>query len=160
MTQYNNLKVELLNSQLKKLKSAIKNETLVVLRLSRNMVDDDETNFSHKLLLTHGQVTNPRKAFRNKSSTDIKLSKAQLSKMVQAEGYLDRLLCPLLKTELPLIKDVIKLLAKCVLIPLGLTAAASAAAAGIHKQFLGWGKPTTLIIWKEMKDMKWNASLK
>ena len=50
MTQYNNLKVELLNSQLKKLKSAIKNETLVVLRLSRNMVDDDETNFSHKLV--------------------------------------------------------------------------------------------------------------
>ena len=75
MTQYNNLNVKLSNSQLNKLKFAIKNETGVVLRLSLNMVGDDETNFPHKLLLTNRQVQNLHKAFANKSSTDIKLSK-------------------------------------------------------------------------------------
>ena len=92
-----------------------------------------------------------RKAFANKSSTDIKLSKSQLSKMLQSGGFLGRLLGPLLKTGLPLIKNVIKLLARSVLIPLGLTGAASAAHAGIHKKILGSGrssapKTTTLII--------------
>ena len=61
MTQYNSLNIKLSNSQLNKLKSAIKNETEVVLRLSSNMVGDDETNFSHKLLLTNRQVANLRK---------------------------------------------------------------------------------------------------
>ena len=63
MTQYNSLNVELSNSQLRKLKSATKNETEVVLRLSLNMIGDDEINFSHKLLLTNRQVANLRKAF-------------------------------------------------------------------------------------------------
>ena len=53
MTQYNSLNVKLSNSQLNKLKSAIKNETEVVLRLSSNMIGDNETNFPHKLLLTN-----------------------------------------------------------------------------------------------------------
>ena len=70
----------------------------------------------------------------NNSSTDIKLSKTQLSKMIQSGGLLSTLLGPLLKTGLQLIKDVIKPLAKSVLVPLGLTAAASAADAGIHKK--------------------------
>ena len=83
------------------------------------MVDDDETTFPHKLLLTNRQVENLCKAFANKSSTDIKLSKTQLSKMIQSGGFLGRLLGPLLKTRLPLIKNVIKTLAKSVLIPLG-----------------------------------------
>ena len=77
MTQYNNLNVKLSNSQLNKLKSAIKNESEVVLRLSSNMIGDDETNFSHKLLLFNRQVSNLRKAFANYLSTDIKLSKTQ-----------------------------------------------------------------------------------
>ena len=81
MTQYNSLNVKLSNSQLNKLKSAIKDETEVVLRLSSNMMDDNETNFPHKLLLTNRQVSNCRKAFTNSSSSDIKLSKTQLSKM-------------------------------------------------------------------------------
>ena len=134
MTQYNNLNVKLSNSQLNKLKSAIKNETEVVLRLSSNMIGNNETNFPHKLLLTDRQVSNIRKSFANNSSADIKLSKIQLSKMIQSGGFLSRLLGPLLKTGLPLIKNVIKPLAKSVLIPLGLTAAASAADAGIHKK--------------------------
>ena len=98
------------------------------------MVGDNETNFPHKLLLTNRQVTNLRKAFANYLSTDIKLSKTQLSKMIQSGGFLGRLLGPLLKTGLPLIKNVIKPLAKSVLIPLRLTAAVSAADAGIHKK--------------------------
>ena len=135
MTQYNSLNVKLPNKQLNKFKSAIENEAEVVLRLRPNMVGDNETNFPHKLLSTNRQVSNLRKAFANHSSADIKLSKTQLSKMIQSGGFLGRLLGPLLKTGLPLIKNVIKPLAKSVLIPLGLTAAASAADAGIHKKY-------------------------
>ena len=110
------------------------------------MVGDDETNFPHKLLLTKRQVTNLGKAFSNHSSTDIKLSKTKLSKMIQSVGFLGRLLSPLLKTRLPLISNVIKPVAKSILIPLGLTAVASAADAEIHKKILGSGNMTILII--------------
>ena len=140
MTQYNSLNVKLSNSQLNKLKSAIKNETEVVLRLSSNMIEDNETDFPHKLLLTNRQVANLRKAFADKSSTDITLSKTQISKMIQSGGFLGRLLGPLLRTVLPLIRNVIKPLAKSVLIPLGLTAAVSPEDAGIHKKILESGK--------------------
>ena len=104
MTQYHSLNVNLSNSQLNKLKSAITNETEEVLRLSSNMIGD---NFLHKLLLTNRQVANLRKVFANYLSADIKLSKTQLSRMIQSGGFLDRLLGPLLKTGLPLIKNVI-----------------------------------------------------
>ena len=134
MTQHNSLNVNLSSSQLNKLKSAIKNEIEVVLRLSSNMIGDNETNFPHILLLTNKQAINLRKAFTNKSSTDIKSSKTQLSKMIQSGGFIGRLLGLLLKTELPLIKNEIKPLTKSFLIPLGLTAGASAAEAGIHKK--------------------------
>ena len=97
------------------------------------MIGDNETNFPHKLLLTNRQVLNLQKVSANTSSANIKLSKTQLSKMIQSGGFLGRLLGPLLKTGLPLISNMIKPLAKIVLIPLGLTAAASAADAGIHK---------------------------
>ena len=108
MTQYNSLNVKLSNSQLNKLKSEIKDETEVVLRLSSNMIGDNETNFPHKLLLTKRQVSNLRKAFANHSSADITLAKSQLSKMIQSGGFLGKLLGPLPKTGLPLIKNVIK----------------------------------------------------
>ena len=100
------------------------------------MIDNsnNETNIPHRLLLTSRQVTNLGKAFVNNSSTDVKLSKTQLSKMIQSGGFLGRLLGPLLKTGLLLIKNVIKPLAKCVLIPLRLTVAASAADAEIHEK--------------------------
>ena len=122
MTKYNSLNVKLSNSQLNKFKSAIKNKNEVLLRLSSNMIGNNETNFPHKLL-TNRQVSNLRKAFASHLSADIKLSKTSLSKMIQSGGFLGRLLGPLLKTGLPLIKNVIKPLAKSVLIPLGLTAA-------------------------------------
>ena len=64
----------------------------------------EETNFPHKLLLTNRQVANLRQAFANNPSTDIKLSKTQLSKMIQSGGFFGRLLGSLLKTGLPLKK--------------------------------------------------------
>ena len=146
MTQYNSVNTKLSNSKLNKLKSAIKNETEVALTLSSNMIGNNETNFPHKLLLTNKQVANLREAFANRLSTDIKLSKTQLSKMIQSEGFLGILLGPLLKPGLPLIKNVIKPLAKSALVLLGLTAAASAADAEIHKKILESANTTTLII--------------
>ena len=114
---------------------------------------NDNTNFPHELLLTNRQVANIHKAFAKNTSTDIKLSKTQLSEMIQSGGFLGRLLGPLLKTGLPLIKSVIKPLAKSVLIPLGLTAAASTAGARIHKKILGSGhNNTTLIISNDKMD--------
>ena len=103
------------------------------------MIGDNETNFPHKLSLTNRQVANLCQAFPNYLSIYIKLSKTQLSKMIQSGGFLGILLGPLLKIGLPLIKNAIKPLAKSVCIPLGLTAAASAADAGIHKKILGSG---------------------
>ena len=120
--------------ELNKLKSAIEIETEVVLELSSNVVGDNETNFSHNLLLTNRQVANLRKAFANYLSADIKLWETQLSKMIQSGGFLGRLLGPLLKTGSQLIKNLIKPLAKSGLIPLGLNAAASAADTVIHKK--------------------------
>ena len=136
MTQCNSLNVKLLNSQLSNLKSALKNEIELVLTLSSNMVGNfnDEIIFPHKLILTSIPVASLHKYFVNHLSTDIKLSKLQLSKMMQSGEFLGKIFVPLLKTRLPLMKNVIKALPKNVLIPLGLTAAATAADAGIHKK--------------------------
>ena len=86
-------------------------------------------------------------------STDLKLFKAQISKIIQSGRFRGRFLGPLLKTGLPLIKNVIKPLAKSVLIPLGLAAATSAADAGIHKKILGSGTTTLIISNEEMNDI-------
>ena len=93
MAQYNSLNVKLSNSHLKKLQSAIKHKTEVVLRLSSNMIgnSNDETNLPHKLLLTNRQVANLCKTFANNSSTDVKVSKTQSSEMIQSGGFLCRL---------------------------------------------------------------------
>ena len=94
---------------------------------------NDDTDFLHKSLLTNRQVTNLRKTFANNLSTDITLSKTQLSKVTHSGKFFSRFLGLLLITELPLIKNIIKPFAKSVLIALRLRAAASAADAGIHK---------------------------
>ena len=110
------------------------------LRLSSNMIGNsgDNTNFPHELLLTNRQVENLRKALVN---------------YLQSGGFLGRLLAPLLRTGLPLMKSVIKTLAKNVLAALELTAAAAAADAGIHKKILGSGhNNTTLIISNDKMD--------
>ena len=98
MTQSNSVNIKLFYSQPNKLKPAISNEIEVVLRLSSNMIRDNETSFPHKLLLTNRQVANFCEAFANYLSTNIKLSKTQLSKMMQSGGFLGRILGPILKT--------------------------------------------------------------
>ena len=121
---------------------------MLFLRLSSNKIgsSDDKTNFPHELFLTNRQILNLLKAFGKHTSTDIELSKIQLSKMIQSGGFLGGLLAPLLRTVLPLMKSVIKPLAKSDLVPLGLTAAASAADAGIQKKILEPGHNATLLI--------------
>ena len=155
MTQYNTLNVKLSDLQLSYLKSFLKNGswisgisvipglpvntgTAVTLNLSSNVVDDSngETNFPHRLLLTNTRVSRLRKTFANNSSANIKLSKTQLHKMGQSGEFLGRFQRPLLKTDFPLMKNVLKTLAKSVLIPLGLTAAASATDAAIQRKRL------------------------
>ena len=156
MTQFSRVNVKLSTSQLNKLKSVIKNENDVVIRLSLNMIGDsnDKGNFPHELLPTNRQASSIRNAFANNSSVDIKFSKAQLSKVIHSGGFLGTLLGPLLKTGLPLMKSLITPLAKSVLIPLGLAAAESAVDAGIHKKILGSGNNTILIISnKDMDDI-------
>ena len=118
MIQYNILNVKLSNSQLNKSKSRIKNGAEVTLKISSNVVGDsnDENTFLHKLLLTNTQVSKLGKVFANGSSANIKLSKTQLHKIGQTEGFLGRTLGPMLKTGLPLIGNILKPLAKSVLI--------------------------------------------
>ena len=146
MTQYYSLNVKLSNSQLNKLKSSIKNETDIVLRISSNMVGNsiDNTSFPHELLLTNRQAANILKAFANHLSTDIKLSKTQLS-----GGFLGNLLGklagPLMKVAIPLAKNV--------LAPLGLSAAISAIDGSIKKKMLGSGMTTLIISNDEMDDI-------
>ena len=110
MTQCNTLNKTLPNLQLDKLKSGIKNGTKVTLKLSSNVVRDssDDTIFPHKLLLIDTQILRLRKAFANNSLANIKLSKTQLYKIGQSEGFLRRLLGPLLKAGLPLIGNAPK----------------------------------------------------
>ena len=155
MTQYNTLNAKLCNLQLNKLKSGIKNGTEVNLKISSTVVGDsnDENIFTHKLLLTNTQVSKLCKAFANSSSAKIKFSKTQLPKIGQSGGFLGRLLGTLLKTELPLIGNVLKPLTKSVLIPLVLTAAASATDAAIHKKMFGSGVTTLIISDEEMNDI-------
>ena len=110
-------------------------------------------DFPHKPLLTNRQVVNFRKAFANKLSTDIMLSKTQLAKLIQTGRALDRRISSLWKTSLPLMKNIIQLLAKSVLISLGSTAVASAADVGIHKNILGSGTTTQIISDDKMVDI-------
>ena len=122
---------------------------------------DDETNFPRKLLVTNRQVSNLRKAFANYLSTglstiyQLSIIKTQLSKMIQSGGFFGRLLGTLIKPGLPLINNVIKPLAKIVLIPLGVTASASAADAGIHKKSQDLEKQHQLY-----QMIKWKTLLK
>ena len=155
MTQYNSLNVKFSNSQLNKLKSTIKNETEVTLKLSSNVVGDfnDENKFPHKFLLTNTQVLKTRKAFANGSSANTKLSKTHLLKIGESGGFLGRLLGPLLKTGLLFLGNILKPLAQSVLLPLGLTAAAAATDAAIHKKMIGSGFTTLIISNEEMNDI-------
>ena len=151
MVECNTVNAKLSDSQLNKLKSAVKNRQGTTLIMNTRMFGAN--NLPHELLLTTRQTTKLRNAIENNLSTDIKLSKVQISKIIQSGGFLGKFLGPLLKTGLPLIKNVIKLLAKSVLIPLGLTAAASTVDAGIQKKLRGSGTATLIISNEEMNGI-------
>ena len=127
MVEYNTVNVKLSNSQLNKLENSVKNKQGTTLRMNARIFN--ENNLSHELLLTTRQTTKLRNAIENNMSTDIKLSKAQISKVIQSGGFFGKILGPLLKTGLPLLKLVIKPLGL-----LGLTAASSAIDAGVQKK--------------------------
>ena len=114
------------------------------------MIDDynNETNFPYKLLLSDRKVSRLYKAFANNSSANINWSKTRVSKIVQTGGVLGTLLGPLLKTDFPLMKYVLKPLTKIVLMPLGLKTTAWATDAAIQKRFFGL-VVTALIISKK-----------
>ena len=141
--------VKLTDTQVKKLRIAVKNNTGTTLRMSLKMFDGND--LPHELLLTIRQQTKLRNAFNNNMSTDIKLSKAQKSKIIQTGGFLG---LPLSKLAGPLMKVAV-LLAKKLLAPLGVTAASLAIDAGIKKTKKQTNKhvsgTTTLIISKEEK---------
>ena len=107
----------------------------------------------HKLLLTNAQISRFCKAFGNNSSANIKLSKTNLHKVEKLGGFSVILLGLVLKIRLPLIGDVLKPLAKSVLIPLRLTVAASPTDSAIHKKMFGLGMTTLIISNEEMNDI-------
>ena len=109
----------------------------------------DKNNLPHELLLTTRQKTKLRNAFNNNMSADIKLSKAQISKIIQSGGFLGALLS---KLAAPLMKIAV-LLAKNILAPLGITAAASAIDTGIQKKIHGSGTTTLIISNEEINDI-------
>ena len=119
MIKYNTVNAKLSNSQLNKLKNAVKSNEGTILRISARMFNSD--NLPHELLLTKRQTNKLRNAIENNISMDIKLSKAQISKIIQSGGFSGKRLGPLLKIELPLLKSIIKSLGS-----LGLTVASSA----------------------------------
>ena len=94
MAEYTKVNVKLSDSQIKKLKDAVKDNTETTLRISLKMFNDND--LPHELLLTTKQKT--RNAFNNNMSTDLKLFKEQINKIIQSGGFLSRLLGPLLKT--------------------------------------------------------------
>ena len=146
MVEYNTVNAKLSNSQLNKLKSAVKNNQGTTFRMNTRMFNGN--NLLHELLLTTRQTTKLRSAIENNLSTDIKLSKVQISKITQSGGFLDKLLGPLLKTGLPLLKSVINPLGL-----LGLTAAGSAIDARVQKKIYGSGSTTLMISNKEINDI-------
>ena len=142
MVEYSKVNVRLSDTQLKQLKDAVKDNTGATLRMNLRMIHGN--NLPHELLLTERQKTKLRNTFNNNMSTYTKLSKAQITKIIQSRGFLGSLLSklagPLMKVAIPLAKNV--------LAPLGITAAASAIDAGIQKKIHGSGT-TTLIISNE-----------
>ena len=125
MVEYTEVNVKLTDAQLKNLKTAVKDKIGTTLRMSFKTFDGND--LPHQLLLTTRQKVKLTSAFNNNMSTNLKLSRVQISKIIQSEGFLGLLLSklagPLMKVAIPLAKNVLTLL--------GTTAAASAIDAGI-----------------------------
>ena len=130
MAEYSKINIKLTDMQLKKLKTAVKENTGTTLRISLKIFDGN--NLPHELLLATRQKAKLGNAFNNNMSTNLKLSKAQISKIIQCGRLLGSLLS---KLAGPLMK-VVAPLAKNILAPLGITAAASAIDAEIQKKYV------------------------
>ena len=147
MVEYSKVNGKVTNTQLKKPKTAVKNKIETTLRMSLKMFDGN--NLPHELLLTTRQKAKLRNVFNNNMSTDLKLFRAQISKILQSSGFLGSLLSKLagslMKVAIPLVKDV--------LAPLGITAAASVIDAGIQKKIHGSGTTTLIISNEEMNGI-------
>ena len=147
LIEYSYVTVKLSHRQLKNLKTAVKNNIGTTLTMSLNIFNGKD--LPHDLLLTVRQKIKLRNALNNKLSSDIKLSKAQISKIIQSGGILESLLSKLasrlMKVAAPLAKNILS--------PLGITAAASAIDAGISKKIHGSGTATLIISGEEMNDI-------
>ena len=143
MVECNTINARLSNLQLNKLESAVKNKQGTTLRMNAKIFNGN--NLPHELFLTQRQTTKLRNAIENNFQTDIKLSKAQISKIIQSGGFLGKILGPLLKARLSLLKSVIKPLELLVL-----TAVSSAIDAGVQKKIYGSGTTTVIISNEEM----------
>ena len=134
MVEYSKVNVKLLDRQLKQLETAVKDKAGKTLRMSLKMLNGND--LPHELLLTTRQKAKLRNAFNNNMSTDLTLSKAQISKIIQFGGFsgslLSKLAGPLMKVPVPLAKNI--------LAPLGITAAASVIDAGIQKKYTVLGQ--------------------
>ena len=147
MVEYSKVNVKLSDMQLKKLKTVVKNKIGTTLIMSLKMLDGNDLPL--ELLLTTRQKTKLRNAFNNNMSTELKLSKTKISKIILSGGFLKSLLS---KLAGPLMKVAISL-AKNVLAPLGITTAASAIDVGIQKKIHGSGTTTLIISNEEMNDI-------
>ena len=138
MVEYNKVNVKLTDTQLKILKTVVKNKTGTTLRMSLKMFDGKD--LPHELLLTTRQKTRLRNTFNNNMSTDLKVSRAEIFKIIQSAGFLgsflSKLAGPLMKVAVPLAKNS--------LAPLGNTTGAPVIDAGIQKKIYGSG--TTILI--------------
>ena len=147
MVEYTKINVKVTNVQLNELKKAIKNNEETTLRLSIKNLNKNE--LPHELLLTTRQNTTLRNVVNNNMAADIKLSKAQIKKLIQSVGFLGNLLSklagPLMEVAMPLAKNV--------LVPLGLTAAMSAIDGSIQKKMHGLGTTTSNIASEDMDDI-------
>ena len=128
MVEYSKVNVKLSDTQLKKLKTAVKNKTGTTLRMGLKMVNGKD--LPHELLMTTRQKTKLRNVYNSNMSTDLKLSKARISKIIQSGEFLQSLLIklasPLMKVAIPLAKNVLRLL--------GITSAALAIDEGIQNK--------------------------
>ena len=147
MVEFNAINAKLSNSQLNKLKNAVRNRQETTLRMNARIFNGN--NLPHELLLTTRQTTELRNSIENNMSTEIKLCKAQISKTIQSGGFLGTLSS---KLAGPLMKVAVQI-AKKVLTPLGLTAAMSAIDAGIQKKIHGSGTTILMISNEESNDI-------
>ena len=147
MVEYSKVHVKLSDRQLKQLKTTVKDKNEATLQMTLKMLDGN--HLLHDLLLTTGQKTKLRNAFNHSISTDLKFSKAQVSKTIQSGGFvgllLSKLAGPLMNVAIPLAKNV--------LASLGITAAASVIDAGIKKKIHSSGTITLIFLKEEMDDI-------